>query len=322
MSTDNNLAVGGPKRPLNRPFRQQALPAFKPVFSPIPFVLGFLVLGALFLIIFGLIFQQNANVVLFDARYDNNCVGTTCSASFTLAKDVPNPVFVSYRLTNFFQSHRLYIASKSFNQLHGDPVKLTDVTSCFPLRTQGGSANQSLIVFPCGLAAGTVFNDSIAFTRNANPVSQNKAATLWPVDSQRFINPVGYPNNINVEASAFSSPNGVFHAAGVQAPEFNVWMHFSPFPDVVKVYTVIEEDLKKGDVISFSITNSYPTSFFGGEKHIILSKPSVFGGPQPTIAYMFLVVGALMITIGAFFAAYHITHRNNFANARLLDWNR
>lgn len=60
-------------------------------------------------------------------RYDNlqttTCpIGSTCNVTFEVSQLLQAPVFVYYEIHNFFQNHRLYASSYSFDQLTGTQI--------------------------------------------------------------------------------------------------------------------------------------------------------------------------------------------------------
>merc|ERR1719376_1435104 len=60
-------------------------------------------------------------------------VSCTCQETFTVDRNVTGPVFVYYRLSNFYQNHRRYVKSRDDNQLLGSSVdSLSD--DCKPFK--------------------------------------------------------------------------------------------------------------------------------------------------------------------------------------------
>jgi len=84
---------------------------------------------------------------------------TKCVVQFELPEDFGPPVFFYYRLSNFFQNHRRYVASFSDKQLKGDAVSgsVINSSSCDPLRSDPVTGKP---YYPCGLIANSFFNDS------------------------------------------------------------------------------------------------------------------------------------------------------------------
>ena len=70
------------------------------------------------------------------------------------------PVYMYYRLTNFYQNHRRYVKSLDIEQLKGKAVdsKTIDSGSCDPLKLDPSGKPY----YPCGLIANSQFNDTIS----------------------------------------------------------------------------------------------------------------------------------------------------------------
>lgn len=93
----------------------------------------------------------------------NNATWNTrkCTIKFNLPVAMKKPVFVYYRLTNFYQNHRRYVKSLDAKQLSGSPRTAAELkgtsNGCDPLATviQNGVLNP---IYPCGLIANSMFN--------------------------------------------------------------------------------------------------------------------------------------------------------------------
>lgn len=83
-----------------------------------------------------------------------------CTIRFNTPIDIKAPVFLYYRLTNFYQNHRKYVKSLSYNQLHGDAITVQEAaSSCTSI-----SANEKgQVYYPCGLIANSMFNGNELF---------------------------------------------------------------------------------------------------------------------------------------------------------------
>ncbi|GAB1193135.1 hypothetical protein APSETT444_002338 [Aspergillus pseudonomiae] len=84
---------------------------------------------------------------------------TICRLSFKIPENIEPPVFMYYRLTNFYQNHRRYVKSLDIDQLKGKAVdnKTIDGGSCDPLKLD----DSGKAYYPCGLIANSMFNDTI-----------------------------------------------------------------------------------------------------------------------------------------------------------------
>jgi hypothetical protein len=78
-----------------------------------------------------------------------------CRLKFELPADFKHPVFVYYKLTNYYQNHRRYVQSLNADQLKGKAVSASALrsSSCKPLDVLGDKP-----IYPCGLIANSVFN--------------------------------------------------------------------------------------------------------------------------------------------------------------------
>jgi hypothetical protein len=125
-------------------------------------------------------------------RYDNDPKCTyakdpstdkpvVCLKTFTIAKDIPGPLYVYYQLDNFYQNHRRYVKSRSFSQLKGEGLSVKDISSdCDPINTMGDLPGKTFLngkamtaddlkmpANPCGLVAKSFFNDSYSLYSGA-----------------------------------------------------------------------------------------------------------------------------------------------------------
>jgi hypothetical protein len=85
----------------------------------------------------------------------NNLQIPRCTIDFTVPNTMKGPIFMYYRLTNFYQNHRQYIKNFDATQLMGNVQSSSTLhTSCDPLAySDSGKA-----IFPCGLIANSMFN--------------------------------------------------------------------------------------------------------------------------------------------------------------------
>ena len=79
-----------------------------------------------------------------------------CRLKFELPANFQHPVFVYYKLTNYYQNHRRYVQSLNADQLKGKAVSVSalSTSSCKPLAVSADNKP----IYPCGLIANSVFN--------------------------------------------------------------------------------------------------------------------------------------------------------------------
>ena len=118
-------------------FKQQNLRSWRPETTEKSTTITFFVSGIVFFII-GIVrlhFSNKVNVI--NINYTNSkCNDSikTCWINFTLNVTLKQPVFVIYKLENFYQNNRRYVNSKSIQQLQNKFVSnQTLEENCFPI---------------------------------------------------------------------------------------------------------------------------------------------------------------------------------------------
>jgi hypothetical protein len=170
----------GPNAPDNSDFKQQKLKAWQPILTPYWVIFTFLTVGVVFLSIGVAVLVASNNVVevtsskyqdLVSTKADHKCKNPVNSTensclitqTIKIPKDMKAPVYVYYELDNFYQNHRRYVKSRADTQLRGDDKFF--VTGCEPRDkgscTSKGGKKGECAVYPCGLIAWSVFNDTL-----------------------------------------------------------------------------------------------------------------------------------------------------------------
>jgi hypothetical protein len=134
-----------------------------------------------------------------------------CSIQFQIPKDMPGPVYMYYRLTNFYQNNRRYVKSFDLKQLGGsastvlencDPIAKVEPNSTVVVNGTRLPAAEDAIYYPCGLIANSMFSDELGTLKcinsnfpgiNCKPDSLttylypfNTSGVSWKSDSDRF----------------------------------------------------------------------------------------------------------------------------------------
>lgn len=137
-------------------------------------------------------------------------VERTCQIVFNIPTDMGAPVYMFYKLTNFYQNHRRYVLSFSESQLNGKPLTANELSgsgSCKPLVTN----EAGIPYYPCGLIANSFFNDTFSALTSVNDIdfldSTEAANTFWFPDGFGFYNSSGSPTDIR---------NGTFGRRGTR----------------------------------------------------------------------------------------------------------
>ena len=278
-------------------FKQQNLPAWRPVPTILSIVIVFTVFGILFVIL-GIVLLVYSNKVK-SAKIDYTDCGSNdpCNKQLTLEDDIDAPVFVYYQLDGFFQNSRRYLKSKETDQLTGDDIKAHD--NCEPAETNkemGFSSTQTAldgntvlnpndIAVPCGLVAKTFFNDRFTFKIGSENLVVDETNIAFGKDKKL------YDKNPDPSKQWIDMTN----------EHFLVWMRPSGLPNPRKLWGRINRDLKKGETIDITIDNKYNVNNYKGKKKIVLSNATRFGGKNKFLGVSYIVVGALSILCAILF---------------------
>ncbi|KAI9292268.1 LEM3 family/CDC50 family protein [Neoconidiobolus thromboides FSU 785] len=258
----------------------------------------------------------------------NNLDTNKCTIQLDIPVDIEGPVFLYYELTNFYQNHRRYIKSISYNQLLGQALLTeTELSDCAPL-----AVNENKIpYYPCGLIANSVFNDTIRpiqyLDDNNNKFTFSEQGIAWDSDSKKFSKTNYTPDQVLPPPNWVNRyPDGKY-TDKYPPPDlsrdehFQVWMRTAGLPTFRKLYGRTESDMKKGKY-QLEIDSNFDVVQFNGKKAIVISTVSFLGGKNPYLGIAYLVVGGVCVLFGLIFTIRHIVKPRKLGDNSLLSWNR
>ena len=277
-------------------FKQQNLPAWRPVPTILSIVIVFAIFGILFIILGIVLLIYSNKVKSAEIEYTDCTLGQICNKQLTLENDIDSPVFVYYQLNGFFQNSRRYVKSKETDQLTGDDISVHD--ECEPAeknKEMGFSPSQTALdgsaldpeayAVPCGLMAKTFFNDSFSFSIGSTDLTVDETNIAFDKDKKL------YDENPDRSKQWMDMTN----------EHFLVWMRPSGLPNPKKLWGRIDRYLKQGEKIDIAINNNYDVSHYKGKKKIVLSNATKFGGKNKFLGISYIVVGALSILCAIIF---------------------
>ncbi|KAI9482908.1 MAG: CDC50/LEM3 family [Benjaminiella poitrasii] len=341
------------RKPANTAFKQQRLKAWQPLLTPktvLPtlFVAGiiFAPLGGLFLyesdtvneIIIDYTHCKDANSTaqsldsnLYSYRFTDEGTGQMyaptyrfipnsvegesgiCAIRFTVPIQLKTPIFLYYRLTNFYQNHRKYVKSLSYNQLHGDVITTAEAqSSCSPVAVD----ENNKIYYPCGLIANSMFNDTFSVyfvnppgSTESKDMQFSETGIAWPADKKRLadtkMNPadiVPPPNWVKKYPNGYSAED-IFHPQDDE--HFQVWMRTSWYPTFRKLYSALREGTLEAGTYEVNVTLNYDITAYGGTKSIILTGTSFLGDRNPFMGLSWIIMGCVCTFLGVVFLGWH-----------------
>jgi len=296
------------KKPIDNDFQQQRLRAWQPLLTP-PYVIAtFAIVGVLFLIIGGVCYSASAGVVQHTfPSYQNSPPIGLVTMTWTADSNMAAPIYFYYQLSNFYQNHRRYVKSRSDAQLRGDSNP--DTSTCDPLTTYN-----SKTLYPCGLIAASQFNDSFQLLQNGNNVVWSRTGIAWSSDiSEKFhTRPINNATETNVYKGVKLSPPS--------DEDLIVWMRTAGLPTFKKLYAIINNDIKKGDMLTVYVNNTFPVTGFNGEKSVVISTTSWLGGQNYFLGAAYLAVGSLCLVLAIVFLVKHKVSPRPLGDMRYFNW--
>ncbi|KAF9140224.1 hypothetical protein BGX30_006860 [Mortierella sp. GBA39] len=258
-----------------------------------------------------------------------------CTIKFDVPVTMKHPVFMYYRLTDFYQNHRRYIKSLDLKQLSGESRTAMDLRGggCEPMATVT-EGELRFPIYPCGLIANSMFNDTLDITLNPfntsdlKPYNMTDKGIAWTVDQTKYISlqhadlsQIRPPPNWEKKyPNGYTTSNPPLDIS--QDEHFQVWMRASGLPNFRKMFAKNEkEDLAAG-TYTIDIDMNYNVSTYGGTKSIVLSTVSFMGGRNPFLGIAFIVVGVLCVFLGLLFTARHLYKPRRLGDHTYLSWNQ
>lgn len=272
----------------------------------------------------------------YTAADDSDASGSsengTCQLRFTIPYDIPNSVYVNYRIENFYGNHRRYVQSFSEDQLNGKNASLSVIKdtvglNCKPLVTNGEGKHY----YPCGLIANAMFNDTFSMelvgvgsTESYNLTNQG---ITWSQDKDRF-------KKTEYDASQIAPPpNWVerfpqgYNDSNI--PDIHTWEEFQNWmrtPALPKFSRLIRrndhDDLPAGEY-QIDIGLHWPvTEFKGGRKAVYITHGSSIGGKNNFLGIVYLIGGCISIAMAVVILCTHLIAGRRTADIGYLSWNR
>lgn len=239
----------------------------------------------------------------------------TCQIQFTLPRDLKPPIYLYYKLTNFFQNHRKYVTSYDLEQLGGDAIDGEDLEDdCKPFRVIDGKA-----VYPCGLIANSYFNDTYSspVLLNAKGGSDNETYHLtskgisWQSDLDHKYKKTEYdPDDIVPPPNWYKMfPDGYNK---LNLPDLSEWEHLhnwmrtAGLSSFYKLYSKNTTDTLQSGTYQLDIVMNYPVLVFGGTKSVVITTNSIFGGRNVALGIIYIIVAVVCLVLGIAFLLQHL----------------
>ncbi|KAL5634653.1 hypothetical protein ACGC1H_002630 [Rhizoctonia solani] len=360
----------GSKEPANTAFKQQRLKAWQPILTPKTVLPVLFIVGLCFAPIGGLLIWGSGNVSQITLDYTGcesaddtlsdlpkysykmrssdsdapvsqapqwrksqvtetpTSSGTQCIIEFDVPADLEPPVFLYYRLTSFYQNHRRYVKSMDADQLKGNAVSRStlDGGDCKPL-----AILDDKIVYPCGLIANSMFNDTIGNATLLSPSGNYEFSSkniAWPGEARKYAARPGYTNLSDIVPPPnwrHKYPQGYneTNVPDLNADEhFHNWMRTAGLPTFTKLYGRNDNEVMQKGRYRIAVDYNFPVSQYGGTKAIVISTVSWIGGKNPFLGWAYIAVAALFVLLGIAGTARHLLRPRKLGDMNMLSWNQ
>jgi len=225
------------------------------------------------------------------------------------------PIFLYYKLENFYQNHRRYVKSRCDSQLSGDlEPSSACLKNCEPAKSFNDSEAPEDVYLPCGLIAKSMFTDSFRLVKLASndtggveyPIPMSFEGVAWESDIEKKFN--------NPPANA----TGIRIIPDFKHPDFVVWMRTAGLPTFRKLYRVINVPLV-GNYRVY-IHNTFNVTGYGGHKYVVLSTTSWLGGKNPFLGYAYIIVGSVCVVLAIIFGLKQAISPRATGDTTYLEW--
>lgn len=251
-----------------------------------------------------------------------------CTLRFTIPSQVQAPVYMYYRLSNFYQNHRKYVRSFSEDQITGKTPSGNDVDGddkCGSISKAPGDK----VYYPCGLIANSLFNDTFSNLRSGDgktkPYAMTDKGISWPTDRKRFKKTnykasqiVPPPNWAKMYPDGYTNDNIPDLS---QWEALMVWMRTAALPTFSKLAKRNDHDELGPGVYELDITSNFPIKSVRGTKSILLTQATAIGGRNIFLGIAYIAVGGIAILLGIVFLVRHLIRPRKLGDHRYLTWN-
>lgn len=243
----------------------------------------------------------------------------TCTVQFNLPKDLKAPIYVYYKLTNFYQNHRKYVESYDTAQLQGSALSAGDLTlKCNPLRLRDDDGEEKA-VFPCGLIANSLFNDTFSdpVLLNSKSGSDNETYELshkgisWDSDRKHKFKPTKYKADQIVPPPNWHKkyPQGYNELNIPNLAEDELlqnWMRTAGLPTFYKLYAKNTTAPLLLGTYEINIKLNYPVLVFGGLKTLVITTNNILGGRNLSLGIIYIIVAVVCLLCAIVFFFQHL----------------
>ena len=243
----------------------------------------------------------------------------SCKIQFKVLKTIKKPVFVYYKLKNFYLNHRKIIESKNWKELRGEDVntksscegaylmgEMFGKNSPYFINPWGHQFSEGDVASPCGLLAKSFFNDTYNITDdegNYINIDENGIANSY-LKNTFFKRRKDYKEKQWID---------------VENEHFINWMNTETFSTFIKLWGKIYRDLEPGSYYLI-VHDNYDIARYDSKKYFVIGNANI-SGVNNLAGYFFIAVAIyLTIVILIIWAKYLLGKEKKEVSISKLKW--
>ena len=242
-----------------------------------------------------------------------------CTFPLQIDKRMEGPVFIYYKLQNFYLNHRHLVESKSWEELRGEEVYTKNncknsylMSEMFPRNSPfytnqwGHNFSENNVSSPCGLWARSFFNDTYNLTfANGTRININE----FDISNQYL------KENFFKRRNDYKNKQWI----DVENEHFINWMNIETSHNFKKIWGKINFDLEPGNY-TLSVKYNYDIKKYNADKYVCISNSNRFG-INNLFGYFFIAIGIyLVVIILILWVKYLLSKENKEVNINKLKW--
>jgi hypothetical protein len=242
-----------------------------------------------------------------------------CTIPFKIDKTIKSPIFIYYKLENFFLNHRNLVESKNYKELRGEDTdtkmncknsylmsEMFGKSSPYYLNEWNHNFSETDISSPCGLLARCFFNDTYNLTfSNGTYINISEYGI-----SNEYLKKKFFKRNKDYKTKQWID---------VENEHFINWMNIETFYNFKKIWGKIDFDLKPGNY-NLIVKNNYDIKKYEADKYFCISNANTFG-INNLFGYFFVGIGIyLFLVILILWVKYLLSKESKEVNINKLKW--
>lgn len=256
-----------------------------------------------------------------------------CQIQFEIPNEMKAPIYFFYKLTSFHANHRQFVKSFSEDQLNGKRASVNTIRDAVGQNCQPLSVDDNgKIIYPCGLIANSMFNDTYDSTlfavnqTDSTDYEMTAEGIAWSTNPNRFVKTkYSYEDIVPPPNWHKQFPNG-YNATNVpdisQWQEFQNWMGPAALADFSTLVLRNDNDNLSSGTYQVNVGLHFPTTEYNGGKFVYITTSSAIGGRNSFLGISWIIGGAICLVLDIVLGLGVLLKGRKAGDTALLSWNK